>query len=195
MLDSFADELLKLAVRRPGVAEEIEREHARLSKYRWAVPDAKRRFHDEEGADIAKVYRTLSPEEFHKHRAGTCWDYVEAQRDWFEAKNIPHRTFYIEQDNQEQASHTVLVYKTPDGYLQPEASWKDELGISRSKDEMALVKRIANRLRRDMGNKHSASVYEYQRPSHYGMDVHEFMAHAKQNDPILTIRARHKKKG
>jgi hypothetical protein len=88
-------------------AEEIVK---RLSSYKWDVPDRNRQslLKDGEDPDFMQ-YVTLSPEEFHKMKAGTCWDHTEAQRRLYSKAGIPHRVYYLEADNPEKGSHTIVV--------------------------------------------------------------------------------------
>ena len=82
--------------------------------------------------DFLHKYRVLSPMEFEMYDGGVCWDYVIYQANWFK-KNKPkikYKTFYFEiVDDNNNPTHTFMLFYYKDKVYWFESSWKDHVGI------------------------------------------------------------------
>jgi hypothetical protein len=125
-------------------------------------------------------YRTVSPQDFHKIKRGTCWDYVEAQRDWYEEQNIQHTVYYIEGNNKEKATHTLLIAQVGKQFLWDEASWKSNKGLHFADSEDELLKIACEKHSKVSKDITKIDVYRYPQPK-FGLSVKEFMAWVKKN--------------
>ena len=152
----------------------------KLSGYEWGPVDKNYKPLTDEDFE---EYRTLSPKDFYRLERGTCWDYVEAQREFYDDKNLPHSIYYLESDNPEKASHTITVIRLPDGFIWDEASWKSNKGVHKFQSLEDLLNIVCD--------KHATSdvdnivVYKYPRPNKFGMGCEEFMDWVKNTGKLI----------
>jgi len=151
----------------------------KLSQYEWGPVGKNLESLDDDDFDN---YRTLSPTDFDKVKKGTCWDYVEFQRDWYEDQGISHNVYYLEADNKEKASHTILIAKVGDQFIWDESSWKAHKGLHPSKSKVSLLRTICEKhSKADKDKINQIVVYEYPRPKKFGMTAQAFMSWVKNN--------------
>lgn len=150
----------------------ISKYNEKLSNYEWGLVDKNLKPIKE--SDFKK-YRTLSPKDFHKLKRGSCWDYVEAQREWYEKHKIPFSTYYLELNNKEKASHTILVAEIDGKYIWDEASWKKHKGLHEFNSLKSLLKDVAKKHLSDIKDADKVEIYKYSKPPRFGMSVNEFM--------------------
>jgi hypothetical protein len=74
-------------------------------------------------------YNLQSPQQLYKSKIGVCWDQTEFERYFFDKFNISYRTFYIEQNNKDQTTHSYLVYQKDNEYYWFENSYEKYRGI------------------------------------------------------------------
>lgn len=129
-------------------------------------------------------YRSLSVEEFEKHRVGCCWDYAMYEHYWFDKNNIPHKLFYIE-GGQIQETHTFLVYQNKGKHILFEASWKIKSGIYEFNNEEELLDYYCNEFIKNYGNDYRRFVlYEYKQPK-TGINANEFMSYILKTGKMI----------
>lgn len=87
----------------------LQKDREKIGGYDWGVPDEWGNRLSGNTSDDFEKYRTVSPDRFHELGFGTCWDFIEAQREAYEKAGYGVKTFYIELDNDEKASHTILL--------------------------------------------------------------------------------------
>jgi len=100
-------------------------------------------------------YRTISPEDFEKHKLGVCWDYVEQEaRDFksfgFKNTNKPledmqFSLYYICHTTEDgiNPTHTWLGFKYNGNVYAFESSWLSHQGIHKFKDEKSMISTYA----------------------------------------------------
>lgn len=156
----------------------------RLASYEWGAIDKDLNPLPD---DEFEKYHTISPKTLHKLKRGTCWDYVEAQRDWYEEEGVQHKVYYIEADNPEKASHTFLIAQIGEQFLWDEASWKPNKGVHLASSAEKLLNIVCKKHSKTSENISKISVYCYPKPKKFGMSVKEFMSWVKRNGKhVLT---------
>lgn len=151
-----------------------------LSLYRWGIPDG-----DLNRTKDFKKYKTLSPEDFHAIQFGTCWDYVEAQRDYYTYNELGGTTYYIEGDNEEKASHTIFVYEQDSLLIWDEKAWKNRIDLHTSKSLFDLLEKAVEwkKEEEDLDGVEFA-VFKYDKPP-YGLSTDEFTDWIHENgEPV-----------
>jgi hypothetical protein len=126
-------------------------------------------------------YRTLAPVEFHLLRVGTCWDYVEAQRDGFLQLGIEHRIIYMEAGNMERATHTIAIRRDRAGWIWDECAWKIYMGRYSTNSLETVVGQAVRMFRASLaasgccGDELRIRAIAYNKPLRFGLTVAEFM--------------------
>lgn len=154
-------------------------------------------------------YRTISPEQVRRYKAGVCWDYVSYEYEWFK-RHYPkqmrftkdsfnlntsqYSCYYMEHidEDQDHPTHTWLAY-TYDGKVYAfESAWKPIKGIHEFDSESTMVqwylqqqqdyyKRNGNRL-------YGYVVIKYEPPSTYCMDADEFMEYVHKDGKVVYTK-------
>jgi hypothetical protein len=168
---SFLDEIEKIAT-------SPEDFNKMISAYKYGIADKDLKPVKDIDSEFSE-YRTLSPENFHKLKMGVCWDYVEAQRELYEKNNIPHKVYYLELDNPQQGTHTIVSRETKDGYSWDEASWKPYVGMHHFDTEEELLSDVARKHEDaafdESGKRYKVKkIYEVAKPE-YGLEPWDYM--------------------
>lgn len=142
--------------------------------------------------DFSKDYILQTPQEMEKSRVGVCWCQVEYQRFYFENFiKIPFKTFYIEQDNEERASHTFLIYYQNNKCYHFENAFFDMRGIREFDNNEKIFKMVALSSE-TYSMEPKFSVWQYNRPE-YHIDCEEFMNNATTNKRIMKFKFKYGK--
>ena len=112
--------------------------------------------------DYDKKYSTEEYDEFFDNEVGICWDFVNAEKEYF-YNNFDVdwvKTYYVELGNENLSTHTFLVYKESEFYYYFESSWKDYQGIYKFKSLDNLFNKVMNQMFEKYG-KNPWQIFEY----------------------------------
>ena len=125
--------------------------------------------------DKFDYYHSLSPEEFHRYRAGICWDFV-AYENYVFTKSWPYvkyKLYYIE--GEIGRTHTFLIYwndkNRPVLFEAVNAGYR---GCFEFKTEKEVLKFMASKFFQYKPEK-NWFIVEYKQPDEYGLTAREFM--------------------
>lgn len=107
---------------------------------------------DIDGQVFYRNYKTMSPEEVYKYRAGVCIDQAEFARYIFSKKNWcdEYKLFYIELDDMVSTLHLFLAFKKGNYYYHFENSYEIMRGINGPfPNYKALIVSVYNTMLRD----------------------------------------------
>ncbi len=93
-------------------------------------------------------YILSSPEDVIKNRAGTCWDLVELEREWFTRNGYEVKSFYemvIVPYENDYETHSFLAYKDKDNWYYFEFSDFENRGIYKFDTLEDLLINVHNR--------------------------------------------------
>jgi len=159
-----------------------------LSSYRWDVLDKDRSpiGAQPDGSPDFMQYLTLTPEELHKHKRGTCWEHTEAQHRLYKDLGVPHKVFYIEADNPEKGSHTVVLREDAKGGVYwDETAWKDRTGSHRFDTEKDALDAIARQVGKHSGAQKARVFRIGSIPG--GKNILQYMKAAKTGKPVYAV--------
>ena len=158
-------------------------------------------FKDEEGNNILTTdlkkwddhfndfYYLQTPEELLKSKCGVCWDQVELEREYFEKKNIPHKTYFVMlSDDDMLPSHTFLTFEKDNICYWYEHSWNAYCGIQEYLSEEELLKDVMEKFRKshpEVKKDAPLYLYEYEKPK-YHITCDEFYKYIETQKEIKT---------
>lgn len=137
--------------------------------------------HDKIDETYSDDYILQSPDEIIKSKIGVCWDQVELERYYFEAKNCKVKTYFIvHYDGNKCPTHTFLTYEKNNKYYWFEYSWKKFKGIHEYNSLKELLLDVKNKfIKYELSDEYIKSnlvIHEYQKPK-YNISVQEFYNH------------------
>ena len=135
-----------------------------------------------------RKYKTISPKDFEKYFAGTCWDYAEYEAKQFEEvfgfkhtlndlKEKEYSMYYMQiEDNNMCPSHTWIVYKLNGKIYLFESSWMKYQGITEYNTEDEMVKDYIKKHRKESHDKENPIIVTKYKPNEkFGLTPEEFM--------------------
>lgn len=135
-----------------------------------------------------RKYKTISPKDFEKYFAGTCWDYAEYEAKQFEEvfgfkhtlndlKEKEYSMYYMQiEDNNMCPSHTWIVYKLNGKIYLFESSWMKYQGITEYNTEEEMVKDYIKKHRKESHDKVNPIIVTKYKPNEkFGLTPEEFM--------------------
>ena len=135
-----------------------------------------------------RKYKTISPKDFKKYFAGTCWDYAEYEAKQFEEvfgfkhtlndlKEKEYSMYYMQiEDNNMCPSHTWIVYKLNGKIYLFESSWMKYQGITEYNTEDEMVKDYIKKHRKESHDKDNPIIVTKYKPNEkFGLTPEEFM--------------------
>lgn len=135
-----------------------------------------------------RKYKTISPKDFEKYFAGTCWDYAEYEAKQFEEvfgfkhtlndlKEKEYSMYYMQiEDNNMCPSHTWIVYKLNGKIYLFESSWMKYQGITEYNTEEEMVKDYIKKHRKESHDKDNPIIVTKYKPNEkFGLTPEEFM--------------------
>lgn len=120
----------------------------KLNQYRYIIPNNGDIISHIKNTDYDE-YKMLTPTEFEKYHGGVCWDYVAYQADYFNTHfpKVSYKVYFLcfvnDDDN---PTHTFMVFKYNDKYYWFESSWKKEQGIKMYNSEQDALNDIKRRM-------------------------------------------------
>lgn len=154
-------------------------------------------------------YRTISPEQVRRYKAGVCWDYVSYEYEWFK-RHYPkqmrftkdsfnlntsqYSCYYMEHidEDQDHPTHTWLAYTYGGNVYAFESSWKSIKGIHEFDSESTMVQwylqQQQEQSKKNDNNLYGYVVIKYEPPSTYGMDPDEFMEYVHKNGKVVYTK-------
>lgn len=157
-------------------------------------------------------YRTISPEQLQRYKAGVCWDYVSYEYEWFK-RHYPkqmrftkdsfnlntsqYSCYYMEHidEDQDHPTHTWLAYTYGGNVYAFESAWKPIKGIHEFDSESTMVQwylqQQQEQSKKDGNNLYGYVVIKYEPPSTYGMDPDEFMEYVHKNGKVVYTKNFH----
>lgn len=128
--------------------------------------------------DFYNEYMLQSPNELLKSKIGVCWDQVEFERYFFKRFKIVFITIYMEQNNINNSSHTILIYTKNNKYFWFENSYEIYRGIHGPFDSVdEIVKLIHEYMYKDEKDK-GYSYYIYHQPE-YDINCEQYLTFVK----------------
>lgn len=135
-----------------------------------------------------RKYKTISPKDFEKYFAGTCWDFAEYEAKQFEEvfgfkhtlndlKEKEYSMYYMQiEDNNMCPSHTWIVYKLNGKIYLFESSWMKYQGITEYNTEEEMVKDYIKKHRKESHDKGNPIIVTKYKPNEkFGLTPEEFM--------------------
>ena len=135
-----------------------------------------------------RKYKTISPKDFEKYFAGTCWDFAEYEAKQFEEvfgfkhtlndlKEKEYSMYYMQiEDNNMCPSHTWIVYKLNGKIYLFESSWMKYQGITEYNTEEEMVKDYIKKHRKESHDKDNPIIVTKYKPNEkFGLAPEEFM--------------------
>ena len=135
-----------------------------------------------------RKYKTISPKDFEKYFAGTCWDFAEYEAKQFEEvfgfkhtlndlKEKEYSMYYMQiEDNNMCPSHTWIVYKLNGKIYLFESSWMKYQGITEYNTEEEMVKDYIKKHRKESHDKDNPIIVTKYKPNEkFGLTPEEFM--------------------
>lgn len=138
---------------------------------------------------FSENYILQSPEQVIKNKIGICWDQTELERYLFVKENIDFNTYFIEYfNNQNNPTHTFLIYKENEKYYWFEHSWRLFKGIHEFNTEQEALKNIKEKFIKielnENYNPMNLCIYKYTKPK-YGISCLEFYKHCEEGENII----------
>ncbi len=138
-------------------------------------------------------YKLQSPEELIKSKIGVCWDQCELERYYFENKiNKPFKIYYVEAQNKNKMTHTLLVYKYNNKYYWFENSWFQYRGIHKfeTKEDLfnSVSKKHIKHCNEENKNEKTTEInwFILKKPK-YNIGCIEFMNHARSGELVYNF--------
>ena len=135
-----------------------------------------------------RKYKTISPKDFEKYFAGTCWDFAEYEAKQFEEvfgfkhtlndlKEKEYSMYYMQiEDNNMCPSHTWIVYKLNGKIYLFESSWMKYQGITEYNTEEEMVKDYIKKHRKESHDKDNPIIVTKYKPNEkFGLTPEKFM--------------------
>lgn len=145
-----------------------------------------------------RKYKTISPKDFEKYYAGTCWDYAEYEAKQFEElfgfkhtlndlKEKEYSMYYMQiDDNNMCPSHTWIVYKLNGKIYLFESSWKKYQGITEYNTEEEMVKDYIKKLKAFSKSKDDPIIVtKYNRNTKFGLTPTQFMKRCIKEGKVI----------
>ena len=158
------------------------------------------KIHKEEDIDFEESwnenYQLQTPSEVIKNKVGTCWDYVELERDFFKTWKIKHYTIYhqvaLPYENP-YPTHSFLIFKKKEKWCWFEFAWEDEKGIKEYHSIEELLKEESKKnieLLKSYGltkEEQEKIIYRvFQKPKEH-MNAEQYISDALLSDSLDTI--------
>lgn len=134
-------------------------------------------------------YRVLSVQDFEKYKTGVCWDYVNYEAYMFKKHfpDIKFYTFYIEFNDENQTTHTFLIYENPNGrkYTYFEVSYGDIAGMY----SIDNISEAFDLISKAQGTGGKYVVYQYDtNPKLAGLNTAQFMTAVKSKGKRVDLK-------
>jgi hypothetical protein len=129
-----------------------------------------------------RQYRTISPEDFYKHKIGVCWDYTAFEAYYFKNffPDIKFKTYYIELEGSD--THTFLVYQLGGKFYHFESSYKKIQGIHKKNSLDEVFDWVLFNMFEGAPKKYK--IYEYAIDK-YNLGCEEFMDYIYDNGKLI----------
>ena len=177
------------------ILEDIFLFNHRLNDYEYIIPNNGNIITQIKEHDFYK-YKYLTPLEFEKYHGGVCWDYVTYQAYYFKKyfPSIEYKIFFkCFINDEDNPTHSFMIFKYHNRYYWFESSWKNEKGIKSYKSEKSAINDIMNRMKmfdRRSFKKEFLIEYNPLDPVLFGMNHNQIMNYmhniAKMNRLKLT---------
>lgn len=160
-----------------------------LNKIEYGWIDKNNNRYSEVNNLFSDNYVLQSPEQVIENKIGICWDQVELERYLFEKENIKFNTYFIEYfNNQNNPTHTFLIYKENNKYYWFEYSYKIFRGIHEFNTEQEALKNIKEKFIKAELNENynpmNLCIFKYDKPK-YGISCLEFYKHCEKGENII----------
>lgn len=164
-----------------------------IQKFLDSMDDIDYGYVDKEGKHYSEIdpkefyekYQLQSPDELRKSKRGVCWGQVEYEREWFNEHNIPFKTYYIQMDNPERASHTFLVFNLNKQWYIFEHSDFENRGIHKVENPNDAIQKASEQLKKENPEYNIDYCVEYDQPE-YNIGCDEFLDHVSKQLKIST---------
>ena len=89
-------------------------------------------------------YKTIPITLFPKVKAGTCWDFVNFEHNFFKVNDIPHNCylFVSEADDGSTVTHTFIIFQYGKNEYWFESAWKKYQGIHTINGLHTIIQRL-----------------------------------------------------
>ena len=165
--------------------QEIIKFNNLLNKFDYIIPASNT---SDVSSKTYEYYKMLKPEEFEKYHGGICWDYVAYEADYFN-KNFPEIKysvyFIVSINDDDQPTHTFLLFKHKNYTYWFESSWKSMCGVYRFNNESEALDYICKELRKGIKNykKQYAIKFNPLDKKLFGLNTTEYMKYMERRLP------------
>ena len=150
--------------------------------YGWLDEDHKLHYGIDDTEEFFEKYVLQSPTQCWANKIGVCWDQVEVERDFFHEQDIECKSIYIAMDNEDEASHTFMLFKT-DSWYWFEHSWYKWAGIYDVESVNKGIVEVVRQMKKQYPKDKVKEIYEYKRPK-FGISVVEFIGHIREGKKL-----------